>query len=70
MEPSAQIKMCAQTVAQFFFHENKNVKCPLIFNWPIIWTTIISASFMYSKRLKLRTTDVEILHQSLIKGLS
>ncbi len=70
MEPNAQIKMCAQTVAQFVFHENNNVKCPFVFNWPIIWTTIISASFMYSKRLKLRTTDVKILHQSLIKGLN
>jgi hypothetical protein len=34
MEPSAQIKMCAQMIAQFFFHEGNNVKCLLVFNWP------------------------------------
>ncbi len=33
MEPSAQIKMCVQMVAQFVFHECNNVKCPFIFNW-------------------------------------
>ncbi len=37
---------------------------------PITWTTIISSSFMYSKRLKLRTTNVKILWQKLIKGLN
>jgi len=34
MEPSAQIKMCAQTIAQFVFHEGNGAKCPFVFNWP------------------------------------
>jgi redox-sensitive bicupin YhaK (pirin superfamily) len=34
MKPSAQIKMCVQTVAQFVFHEGNNVKCLFVFNWP------------------------------------
>jgi hypothetical protein len=34
MEPSAQIKMCAQIIAQFVFHEGNNVKCSFILNWP------------------------------------
>jgi hypothetical protein len=36
---------------------------------PITWTTIISINFMYFKRLRLRTTNVGILQQSLIRGL-
>jgi hypothetical protein len=32
METNAQIKMCAQTIVQFVFHEGDSVKCPLIFN--------------------------------------
>jgi hypothetical protein len=35
---------------------------------PITLITIISASFMYFERL--RTIDMEILHQSLIRGMS
>ncbi len=36
----------------------------------VTWTTIISANFIYSKRLKLKTTYVEILCQSFVWGLS
>jgi len=32
MEPSAQIKMCVQTIAQFVFHEGNGAKCPFVFN--------------------------------------
>ncbi len=34
MEPSAQMKMCAQTITQFVFYESNIAKCPLVFNWP------------------------------------
>ncbi len=34
MEPSAQIKMCAQTIMQIVFHEGNSAKCSLNFNWP------------------------------------
>jgi hypothetical protein len=34
MEPSAQIKMCAQTVMQFVFNEINSVEYPLVFNCP------------------------------------
>jgi len=37
---------------------------------PITWTTIILANFRSSKRLRLRTIDVEILHQSFVRGLN
>jgi hypothetical protein len=36
---------------------------------PITWTTIISVNFMYFERLRLRITNVEILQESLIRGL-
>ncbi len=34
MEPSAQIKLYAQTVTQFVFYESNSAKCSFIFNWP------------------------------------
>jgi hypothetical protein len=34
MEPSAQMKMCAQRITQFVFYGSNNAKCPLVFNWP------------------------------------
>jgi hypothetical protein len=37
---------------------------------PITWIIVILASFMYSEWLRLKTADVEILHQSLVRGLS
>ncbi len=66
MEPSAQIKMCAQIVAQFVFYESNSAKCPFVFNLPNNLENSNSASFMYSERLRLKIVDVKILCKSLI----
>jgi hypothetical protein len=70
MEPSAQIKMCAQTITQFVFYEGNSAKCPFVFNLPNNLDNSNLASFMYFKRLRLKITNVKILCQSLIRGLS
>jgi hypothetical protein len=46
MEPSAQIKMCAQTIMQFVFYEGTLLNVRLSSTDPITWTIVISANFM------------------------
>jgi hypothetical protein len=70
MEPSAQIKMCVQTVAQFVFYEGNSAKCLFVFNFLNILDNNFSANFMYSDRLRLKTVDVKVLCQSPIRALS
>ncbi len=53
----------------FFFMKATMLNVRLSSISPIIWTSVILASFMYFERLRLRTIDVEILHQSLVREL-
>ncbi len=52
-------------------HKSRCVlKWSFIFNWPNNLDNNNFSHFVYSERLRLRTTNVEILRQSLVRGLN